>query len=176
MIEKDLRSVLVCLAEIDRRGGEEKRRNRSAHATDRETYNLVKGLFVAALNFYGKCFSKCEGRPVGLKCAQLDMRFRELHDTCIAYRHNFAAHSGAKKLEQFEIALVYPITYKKQVPFDIFMELNQPDVFWPSIGEVSLSELVEHVQAITHAKIHTLIEKIREEEVMAKSSTYWPPK
>jgi hypothetical protein len=66
MIEKDLRSALTWLDEIERRHVEhwsDKKRS-FGRAEDRDNYNIVKGLFVALLTFYGKCFSKCEGRPV----------------------------------------------------------------------------------------------------------------
>jgi hypothetical protein len=176
LIEKDLRSVKVWLEELDKHGGEAKKRGYSFRGTDRDKYNIVKGLFVASLTFYGKCFSKCEGRPVKLERAQLEDRFRELHDECISYRHNFAAHSGAKRLERVEIALVYPTKFKKVPPFEIFKELDQPDTFWPAEGEVTLVELVEHVRSIAQRKIEFLSNKVLQDDVMAKSTSLWPTK
>ena len=45
-----------------------------AQGKDRGKYVLIKGLFVAALTFYGKCFSRCEGRRAQMDRNQLDKR------------------------------------------------------------------------------------------------------
>jgi len=178
LIEKDLRSVLVWLHEIEARhtDGTSRKIEHFARSSDRTTYHLIKGLFVATLTFYGKCFSKCEGRPVKLERAQLDERFYRLHDECIAYRHNFAAHSGAKKLEHVEIVLVSPARHKDKIPFKVYRELFQPDLFWPSSGEITLIELVEHVRSIANAKIDLLAEKIQREEIIPNAKKYWSAK
>lgn len=175
MIEKDLRSVLTWLEEIEKRHDERptQKKHSFGRGGNRENYNLIKGLFVALLTFYGKCFSKCEGRPVKLERAQLDAKFHGLHDECIEYRHNFAAHSGAKKIEHVEVALVYPMKYKKEVNFMIFRELHQPDVFWPKAGAVSLRELFEHAREKALSKIDRLAEKIKNEEIIPNADKYW---
>lgn len=176
LIEKDLRSVLVWLAEINARASTYKTGKRFSVSPDRAVFDLVKGLFVASLTFYGKCFTKCEGRPVKLERAQLDPSFRELHDDCMAYRHNFAAHSGAKKLEHVTVVLISPVKYGKHIPFNIFKEVTQPDVFWPVEGDLSLPSLVEHVQSLVKKKIELLNKKIQTEEVAPMANSYWPPK
>ena len=175
MIEKDLRSVLSWLEEIEKRHDEGRmgKKHSFSRGQDRENYNLIKGLFVALLTFYGKSFSKCEGRPVKLERAQLDPKFHGLHDACIEYRHNFAAHSGAKKIEHVEVALVYPVKYKKDVNFMIFRELHQPDVFWPKAGDVTLRELCEHAREKTLSKIDRLADKIKNEEIIPNADKYW---
>jgi len=178
LIEKDLRSVLIWLNEIGARhtDGPSRKGEHFARSSDRTTYNVIKGFFVAAITFYGKCFSRCEGRHVKLERAQLDERFHALHDECIAYRHNFAAHSGAKKLEHVEIVLVSPAKHKDQVPFKIYRELFQPDLFWPSSGEITLIALVEHVRSIANAKVDLLAEKIQREEIVPNAKKYWDAK
>lgn len=174
LIEKDLRSIILWLQEIDRLDERPlAERTRSAKAPNRETYSVVKGLFVAAVTFYGKCFTRCDGRPVKLERVQIEERFREIHDDCISYRNNFAAHSGAKKLETVEIAIVFPLKYKNPVEFQIFKELNQPDFFRNALGEASLIELVEHVRSIANSKIDLLSTKIRDEEVISNAGKYW---
>lgn len=173
LIEKDLRSSLVWLDEIENRslsGGKRKEYNHSN--SDRENFNLVKGLFVALLTFYGKCFTKCEGRPVKLERVQLDQKYHALHDECIKYRHNFAAHSGAKKLEKVEIALVYPAKVKNKFEFKIFTELDQPDFFMAKDGEVGLRELIEHVREKVLAKMDKLHDKIVNEEILPNEGKY----
>lgn len=176
LIEKDLRSVHIWFSEIDKLHVERPthKGEHFAKSIDRSNYNLVKGLFVAALTFYGKCFSKCDGRPVKLERVQLDPRFHEIHDECIEYRHNFAAHSGAKKLEYVDVALVYPLKYKTEVPFKLYREIHQPDLFWPREGQVTFLELIEHVQKIALAKIDLLTQKIEHEEVLTNQNRFWP--
>lgn len=174
LIEKDLRNSLAWLAEIEARHDEGPIRNDGAYhnGKNRENYTTIKGLFVALLTFYGKCFSKCEGRPVKMERAQLDERFHKLHNECIEYRHNFAAHSGAKKLEHVEVALIFPKKQKRQVAFKIYRELLQPDLFWPKKGELSLRELIEHAREIANRKIDLLAKKIIDEEVVPNAEVY----
>lgn len=176
LVEKDLRSVAIWLNEIASRHTEAPKRKGESYgfSRDRETYDLIKGLFVAALTFYGKCFSKCEGRPVKMERAQLEERYRALHDECISYRHNFAAHSGAAKIERVEIAVVFPEKLRPGVSPRIYQELFQPDLAWPSSDdEVTFQQLVEHARDIAKAKISRLSDKILEEEVLPKSFGYW---
>jgi hypothetical protein len=170
LIEKDLRSAAIWFKEIERLTDVDRDARRYVNSPNRETYNIVKGLFVAALTFYGKCFTKCEGRPVKLERSQLDEQFRESHDECMAYRHNFAAHSGAKKLEQVTVALVTPVKQGKRPAFQLFKELFQPDFIWSEEEDGSLTQLVEHVRSIAEQKMHKLNDKIIEEEVLPKLS------
>lgn len=179
LIEKDLRNILVWLGEIKEMHTEASLDEGGAffNFDDRKKYNLIKGLFVVSITFYGKCFSKCEGRPVKLERAQIPEEFRDLHDTCIKYRHNFAAHSGAEQLESADIALVMPSKIKSLItPLKIFTELNQPDLVWPAPGELTLIELVEAIRSFVSNKIDLLTSKIIKEEVLPKGYEYWRAK
>ncbi len=174
LIYKDLRSVLTWLAEIEKRhtDGPSRKGEHFSCSNDRGTYDLIKGLFVAALTFYGKCFATCEGRRAKLERVQLDRRFHALHDDCIAYRHNFAAHSGAKELEKVEVALVFPAKYKKKVPMKVYRELRQPDLLWPTGGDVTLIELVEQAVEVVTRKIELLTLKVEKGEVIPNAVKY----
>jgi hypothetical protein len=176
LIEKDLRSVATWLREIGARHTEATKGEGDGfgHSTDRETYTLIKGLFVAALTFYGKCFAHCEGRRIKLERAQLSGRYLPTHDEAITYRHNFAAHSGAAKLESVKVALVLP--NKATVPPRIYQELQQPDLLWSRTREGSFAELVEHARSIADRKIEELTSKILSEEVLPKGLEYWKRK
>jgi hypothetical protein len=175
LIEKDLRSALSWIAHIEglHEVGALRKEESFAHGKDREKYILIKGLFVAALTFYGKCFSRCEGRRAQMDRNQLDERFHDIHDTCIRYRHNFAAHSGAEKLERVDIALVFPKKKGVAVLPRIYMELFQPDLLSPSKGEIEMKELFEHVQAIANEKISLLNDKILTKEIYPRGLSYW---
>jgi len=175
LIEKDLRSAGVWLSEIENiRGDDALLDNKGSwRSEDRERYNLVKGLFVAALTFYGKCFSQCEGRRVKLERRQISEEFHKAHDDAILLRNNFAAHSGAKLIERAEVALVLPPKNKRDQLPQIYREMTQPDLVFKKIGEKSLSELVEHARTIPLQKIAQLSEKILREEVLPKGYAFW---
>lgn len=179
LIEKDLRSSLIWLREIKTLLGviDERRGRYTINKNDREKYNIVKGLFVAALTFYGKSFSKCEGRPVKLERSQLAEKYREVHDIAISYRHNFAAHSGAKKLEFVKVALVIPDKLKpgkRDIPYNLYTELFQPDLAWSSgEKEVWFIELFEHAHGVAKEKIEKLKKKILEDEVFPNPPTHF---
>ena len=82
-----------------------------AKSGDRKVFNQVKGLFVAALTFYGKCFTEAEGRNAQISRNWLDAEHKELHDYYMKLRHNFAAHSGKEK---FELAKSYVLLHPKK--------------------------------------------------------------
>jgi hypothetical protein len=175
LIEKDLRSALSWMARIEglHEVGGLRNEGGFAHGKDREKYLLIKGLFVAALTFYGKCFSRCEGRRAQMDRNQLDEHFHEIHDTCIRYRHNFAAHSGAEKLERIDIAVVFPKKKGVAIPPRIFFELFQRHLLSPSAGEIEMKQLFEHVQAIAEEKISLLNDKILTEEIYLKGPSFF---
>ncbi|MGY2317332.1 hypothetical protein ACW9I6_21875 [Pseudomonas sp. SDO5522_S412] len=168
LIEKDLRSSLIWLKEIKCIVGDidAKKDGNFKISRDRETFNIVKGLFVAALTFYGKGFTKCDGRPVKLERIQIEEKFRDLHDLAISYRNNFAAHSGSVGLETANIALVVPVKVKvgRPVPMNLYTEINQPDLAWHNKdNDLWFIELLEHVQLLVRDKIKKLRNKIMEE-------------
>ncbi|MBZ0226701.1 MAG: hypothetical protein K8F51_12135 [Comamonas sp.] len=166
LIEKDLRSCFAWLDEIGRRHDEQPTNPNEhfAHAKNRENYNIIKGLFVAILTFYGKCFTRCEGRRVKLERSKLAPEFYELHDECMSFRHNFAAHSGAEKLEVAKVVAAYPDPKKGKLIIRLYHELNQPDLYWPSAGEMGVRDLIEHVHSIVSEKIESLAYKVQNEE------------
>lgn len=180
LIEKDLRSVRLWLEEIKARHVVEPKRegHRFGHSEDRKTYTLIKGLFVAALTFYGKCFAQCEGRRVKLERAQLEEPYRETHDEAMKFRHNFAAHSGAAKLEEATIALVFPKKSKSAEMPRIYHELWQPDLLWSdgSTKDVSFIDLTEHVRSIVRSKMKDLTDKIMQQEVLPRGADFWSKK
>jgi hypothetical protein len=176
LIEKDLRNCINWLLLIEglyEKEGISDKANYSI-SPNRETFNLVKGLYVAMITFYGKCFASCEGRKIKLERNQLAEEFRSLHDLCIEHRNNYTAHSGAAKIEECEIAFVHaPIRgFGKPVVFNIFSELQQPDSMLTEKGAEggdSLKELFEHVRAVAKAKIELLVDKIKKEEISSSS-------
>lgn len=101
LIEKDLRNCQIWLRHIkellEKDPKNKKAKGHKKNIENREQYNLIKGLFVASLTIYGKCFTQCEGRKVKLERKNLEEKYHEDHDEAMSFRHNFAAHGGAKK-------------------------------------------------------------------------------
>ena len=177
LIEKDLRSAIIWLNSIiDIYSKDDKTSEINGHfkAThNREEFNIVKGLFVAALTFYGKCFASCEGRRVKLEKANLEENFWSEHDNAMEFRHNFAAHSGAKKMESVEVVIAID-KKNRELPY-FSRELKQPDAL--SVKDLqSFVKLFEHAKLFTDKKISTLSEKVYKEDVLEKGPEYWNSK
>jgi hypothetical protein len=164
LIEKDLRNAIFWAGEIEKRHNEKPHDNRLAHnAKNIDNYNLIKGLFVAMLTIYGKCFAGCEGRRAKLDRRIVDEKYLDLHDRCISYRNNFAAHSGAERLERVSVVAVVPNSGStRSVTMKVFRELDQPDLFWPT-SSPTLAELFESVRAKVVTKIDSLATLVAEE-------------
>lgn len=154
LIDKDLRCAAIWMQEIKKRHHAKPthKGHTFGHSTDRETYNLIKGFFVAALTFYGKCFTSCEGRKVKLEKIQLDTKFHEIHGEAMSFRHNFAAHSGGAELEKCEVALVFPKKPRPSVSPKIYLELWQPDLAESASGRPTFEELIEHARLVAERK------------------------
>ncbi|EJL6260984.1 hypothetical protein RUK17_003481 [Vibrio cholerae] len=176
LIEKDLRSVAVWLNEIesmmkaDVKLTKDPKHRKSGH--DRTRYNLIKGLFVAALTFYAKCFATCEGRKVKLEKKNLDDDFQKKHQLVIDLRNNFAAHSGAEKVEKVKVVLALDTKRRKgAVPY-FTRELGQPDSYTlENIADFRC--LVEHVKSLVDEKINTLNKKVLQDDIISKGGDYW---
>ena len=176
LIEKDLRSVIVWLKEVNSMLESESSGRGHIHATDRKLYNIVKGLFVAALTFYGKCFTKCDGRPVKLERRQVAEKYRQKHDELQDFRNNFAAHSGATDIESVNVAVIIPRVKKGAVQPRIYTELYQPDFFFAETGEVEFIDVVESMREVVLGKIKFLNEKIMKEEILPHGLEHWMKK
>lgn len=176
LIEKDLRNCKEWLNSIIAIVGQDKRNvNASrniANIENRETYNTVKGLFVAALTIYGKCFTRCEGRRVKLEKVNLNESFYKVHEDAMSYRHNFAAHSGSKKLEYARVVvLLDPKKRRGNLP-RMSTELLQPDS-WNVKQVQKFVELVDHARQFCNNKVEALSGKVYEEDVLQKGKSHW---
>jgi hypothetical protein len=174
LIEKDLRNAIAWIRRIESLLPRDQLKRPGAQISpDRETYDLVKALYVASLTFYGKCFNSCEGRRVKLEATTLDEKFRQPHKDVMHMRHNFAAHSGADSFEEVKIALVLHPKRKSDSPPEIFRELAQPDFRDDDNDDVRFLMLAEHVRGKVLAKLDELNGKLFNDEVLAKGKDYW---
>ncbi|WP_036550182.1 hypothetical protein [Nitrincola lacisaponensis] len=174
LIEKDLRNVITWLTEIDKLHPRDSHKSKPFQASpNRETFNIVKGLYVASLTFYGKCFTSCDGRRVKIEKSIIDDKFKEAHEDIMHMRHNFAAHSGADSFEEVKIALVLHPKVKSNMKPEIFRELSQADFKDSHEEDVRFLRLAEHVRRKVISKIDSLAERIYEKEIRPKGKKYW---
>ena len=172
LIEKDIRSIKIWLDEILPYVTTLKK-NQSQKSPDRKTFNLVKGLFVSSVTFYGKCFTQCDGRKVKLRRSDIkDEKLKNHHDDIMKFRHNFTAHSGDEKIELVKIALVLDSKKNRKTLPHIITELLQPD----TVGETDIKdyfELLEYLQDFVTKRMKKISDKIYAEEILPKGRDYW---
>ena len=173
LIEKDLRNVLVWIDEINKLFPQSERLCKTSISSDRKRFNVIKGLFVASLISYGKCFTACEGRKTKLDKKIIDIEYHEVHDQVMHMRHNFAAHSGVDSFEEVKVAIVLPPKKHRGMLPILFKELIQADIMLYDNKEVDMKALIEHVQKKVFQKIEKLSDKIMTEEIVVKGEDYW---
>ncbi len=166
LIEKDLRSCLSWLEEIEKRHDEPPQKNQIAsYGRNRENYILIKGLFVSLITFYGKCYTSCEGRKVKLERSNLQSEFHGVHDYLMMLRHNFAAHSGSELIEQARVVIAYSFHKRSQKLYlQTYRELEQPDLATPKEGDATIRDLLLHARSIAESKISKLSDDVQNEE------------
>ena len=172
LIEKDLRNIIKWLSKYlpYLSGFGEEKYHKSPGGED---YDTVKGLFVAAVTFYGKCFTQCEGRKTQLKKRDIkDEKMRKTHDLIMSYRHNFTAHSRKEKIELTKVSLVFDSKKSRNTPPNIATELTQPDSFNKEDVEKFI-ELVDCLQDLVLKRIDKIKDKILKEECEQGKLEHW---
>ncbi|EAA7150865.1 hypothetical protein EWJ41_19770 [Salmonella enterica subsp. enterica serovar Muenchen] len=165
LIEKDLRSILVWLNEIENINPGPFARYENPLQMD-----LVKGYFVAALTFYGKCFTASKGRGLKYDRVNVPEEHRETHDTIMEMRHNFTAHSGIG-FESVKVSLVlHPDIYSDMEP-QLYTELRQPDLSKNLIKEMII--IVKKLQEQTLKKRTAVGDKFLTEIVRPQGKLFW---
>jgi len=166
LIEKDLRSVGFWLHEIERLQPSQLDR-----VKDPDKMNVIKGLFVAALTFYGKCFTSCEGRKIKLETKVIPEQHKDTHEQVMRLRHSYAAHSGAENFEEAKVSLVLPPNKKSNMKPQLYSELTQPDYILKS--SLNFSQLVSDLQSIVLSKRSEVGDIVLEKIVCPKGKNYW---
>jgi len=175
LIEKDLRNTLIWLKQIkvtlDLHESTNKQKGHMASG-DREIFDTVKGLFVAALTFYGKCFSTCKGRKLKLDKKIIAEKYKDTHSYMIQMRNNFAAHSGEIKVETARVVLALDKNKRKNTFPHIAKEVYQPDTCsFEDVTDCIAS--VNHLHVHVNGKIDTLVEKIMKDDVFGEGLNQW---
>lgn len=173
LIEKDLRNALTWLITV-----KELVKNDPQYSTakghikrggNKDLYDKTKGLFVAAITFYGKCYSQCKGRKIKLDKRTLDEKYHDIHDAAILLRNNFAAHSGSEKYE-FVNVIVAVDAKKRELPL-LGTELSQPDSY---LGD-TLDEfigLLEYVKGFVDKKKNQTSDMVYEDDILPNLDKY----
>lgn len=173
LIEKDLRNIISWLDIIDSIIPPEERTDDNKIGKDREKHNHIKGLFIATLAFYGKCFAECKGRKVKLEKAIMDDEFHKIHQSILDMRNNYAAHAGEGKGESCNVALLLPARNDQHILPQLYTEITQVDLMLQEGDEQTFRNLVKHLQEKVNDKIKLLQQMVFDKEVISKDAEYW---
>lgn len=165
LIEKDLRSVIVWLNEIEKINPEPLSRYKNPLTMD-----LVKGYFVAALTFYGKCFTTSTGRGIKYDRNNVPEEYRDTHDLIMKMRHNFTAHSGIG-FEQVKVSLALHPDINEDMQPQLYTELRQPDFDQDLVKKMSI--IAQILQQQAKKKRGDIGDRFLKEIVRPKGKLYW---
>jgi len=145
LIQKDLNNARRWAAKAAARINDIREDSEAAHfkVEDREVGDEAKALFVAALVFYAKAFTKAAGRRAQMSRSWLDLNFREVHDSFMSYRHNMAAHSGSEK-QEYALSYLLLVPEGDQVMLRLATNRLQPDFVTSDNTEEQFDQLIEH--------------------------------
>jgi hypothetical protein len=172
LIEKDLRNIAEWLNRIqvlmEEVAPNDSKGKECFISPDRNTFQLIKGLFVASITFYGKLFTKAAGRRVKLERSWfVSDELRSEHDDIMSFRHTFAAHSGKDSPEAANIILAIDPVRRRDTPPQLFCELIQPDTI--GFEDISMfKKLAKTLHVKVNDKISELNKLIFEKEVIEK--------
>ncbi|WP_272682775.1 hypothetical protein [Providencia sp. PROV119] len=172
LIEKDIRSILSWLKTMHEIISSEEFISR---ATTPEKMDLIKALFISSVTFYGKCFTRCEGRRIKLEEKNfVDEKYKEIHSSIMDIRHNLAAHSGKAGYEKARVALILHPRGLDIKP-ELFVEMMQANYITDK-GDIENDEFYQLALSLQNKlieKITILDEKILNEVVRPKGQEYW---
>ena len=97
----------------------------------RNKIDIIKAFMVAAITFYGKLFTKADGRKIKLESNIYESKLGllKIHNEIMMYRHNFTAHSGYERVEYVEVSLFLDSNKERNtIPF-LVRTMNQPAAF-----------------------------------------------
>ncbi len=137
LIHHDLRMILCWLQiVIDEYKivGLDKVKQSIVHITPdhlRDKFDIIKAYMVASISFYGKLFTRAEGRKVKLEknIFEQNQDLLKMHDEIMMYRHNFSAHSGKEMVEYVEVSLVLDSKKERNTRPFLVRTMDQPNAF-----------------------------------------------
>ncbi|EMY0610022.1 hypothetical protein AAH820_003295 [Yersinia enterocolitica] len=173
-LEKDLRSVIFWIERIKEFSDGINFEGPVFRGGNRNEMNVIKGLYIAVLTTYGRCFTSSKGRSFTLQRGHVPEDCRDIHDNIMHARHNFAAHKGEFSFESCKIALVIN-KQKKKHELELFSELNQPDIYFESGDDKDwiILHMVNVLRDLMLDKILVIREKIIKECIYPKGANFW---
>ncbi|NNA05930.1 hypothetical protein HBN65_03770 [Pseudomonas lundensis] len=176
MIDKDLRTAIEWAKKISELYCRDISNSAYTDSTGLAGREIIKALFVAALSFYGKCFTVGKGRPMKLEDKNVPKELLDAHKTAMLWRHNYASHGGNAGIEEAQVLFVRQKNIKpgRQFGYGVMVEIIQPDLmlFEDKDSDVWLA-LFEGVRANVLKKIQSLKDKIAKEEVESDPHKYF---
>lgn len=135
LIHHDLRMILCWLSIVKdeyKKTGIERVKQTAIRITPenlRDKFDVIKAFMVASFTFYGKLFTKAEGRKIKLDVSifENDSDMLKTHNEIMLYRHNFSAHSGKEKIEYVEVSLILDAVKERATRPFIVRTMNQPN-------------------------------------------------
>lgn len=176
LIEKDLRNIISWLNQIqvlmEKFDEEEFTWEGNVMSPDRDTFQIIKGLFVASITFYGKIFTKAAGRRVKLESTWFSSdELLSGHNYIMSLRHSYAAHSGEDSPEKADIILAIDPVRRRETAPQLFCELMQPDTVGPE-DITTFKKIVDELHEKVKNKISELSQLIFQKEVIEKGMNH----
>ncbi len=137
LINHDLRMILNWLQIVideHKKIGLDKTKQSIVHITPenlRDKFDIIKAFMVASISFYGKLFTKAEGRKIKLEknIFEQNQELLKMHNEIMMYRHNFSAHSGKEKVEYVEVSLMLDSKRERNTRPFLVRTMDQPNAF-----------------------------------------------
>lgn len=133
----------------------------------------ARGLFIAALVSYGKCFAESRGRRSRVQKNQLDKKFHAAHEYFMTMRNAYAAHSGIEKFEKSRLYLLIHPKYKKNSIAHLRVEGNKPNLHVAAPDGTLFEDLIKHVSEIALNKKMETRALIAKEHLAPRGLAYW---
>jgi len=137
LLKQDLELILYWLQMVTdehKKMGLNKVKQTVVHITPkelRENIYYIKAMMVASFSFYGKLFTRADGRKIKLEenVFNNSMELLQIHKEVMSLRHNFVAHSGKERIEYVEVSLLLDSIRERNTLPLIARVMNQPNVF-----------------------------------------------
>jgi len=140
---------------------------------EHKNYFIAKSLFFSSIVFYGKCFTKAQGRGTSLSKSFVPPEYHDKHDEIMEYRNTLAAHSGKGPWDTGKVRLVLP-PLKGSGPGPVLKgEVRRFDFEDDRLDDFPFLKLIEILREKAVAKMDEVGKKIFKDVVLCKGEEYW---
>lgn len=174
-IDKDLRNILSWISQINEIFLIENYDQNFYPSMHDSNAAIAKGLFIAILSVYGRCFTQANGRKFTLDKKHVPEKYKSLHDELMDARHNFAAHKGDFEGDNCQIVMTVSGNAKR-IRSLIFSETQQPyfsqDLITNSDGNEMIG-LCEELRKVVNDKYDEICNRINHNYVYLQPVKIW---